>query len=167
MQSTAKFYFKAMKILDMIIGIIYCITIVGMIFGIPLIIASKRFGKASQLESDYLVEHRGGLLGWGIFSAIAFAPSVIGFIVIIVLAISANNYIKNLESGDIEKANRTFGEAVKEGTSKAWNGTKEAFGVKSELDAQCEQLTKLKQMYENGILTEEEYNLKRKSILGI
>ena len=107
------------------------------------------------------------MFGWGIFLAIVLAPSIIGLIVMLILVFMVNNYITNLEQGNVEQANKGFGETVKEGTSKAWSGFKETFGIKSKLDKEKDELEKLQKMKEDGIITEEEYEAKRKQILGL
>lgn len=171
-------YFTVAWIISLILGIIFTITIAGAILGIPLIIASTKFNSARKMNDEELVKNRGNLFGWGIFLAIVLAPSIIGLIVILIFVFMVNNYIKNLENGDMEKANKGFGETVKEGASKTlsgvkegasktWSGFKETFGIKSKLEKQKDQLAELQKMKEDGIINEEEYEAKRKQILGL
>lgn len=167
MRKLTKVYFKVAQILALIIGIIYCITLVGAIFGVPLIIAGNKFGKYYSMTDEELVYNRGSIMGWGIFLAIMLAPTIILLIVVLVLVFMVNSHIKSIEEGNVEKSNRTFGQAVSDGASSVWNGTKKTFNIKSKLEKQKDQLDKLTEMKEAGIITEEEYQAKRKQILDI
>lgn len=167
MKETSKLYFKVISIVDLVIAIILSITVVGLIIAIPLFIAYSKFNKASVMTDEELIKNRSSLFGWGIFSAIVLSPSVIGLIAIILIAVLVNNYIKDLEDGNFEKANKSFGEAVKAETSNIVNNTKEAFGIKSGVDKEKAELEKLNKLKEEGLITEEEYALKRKKILNL
>ena len=178
MKSFTKTYFTVMQIIDLILGILFCITIVGLIFGIPLCIASGKFKKANLANNEELISMRGSLMGWGIFSAIILAPTILGFFVLIVLVVLANNQILALEKGETEKANRTFGQAVSDGAKNAGNtikngakatvdGTKEVFGIQNKMDKQNEELARAKKWKDDGIISEEEYNSLKRKILGI
>ena len=192
MKNTAKTYFVVIQILDLLLGLTYCIapiiiiiaTITGRMFLLPLVPllffavpfivfaillfkASSKFAKAGRFNDKELVEKRSNLLGWGIFSAIMLAPSVIGFIVLLVFVILTNNYILNLEKQLYNEEAKPFREYAKQGVTNLVEDTKEIFGVKSEMEKQKEALTELKKWKEEGLLTEEEYNAKRKQILKI
>ena len=117
--------------------------------------------KQSRLSS-YLA-----MLTSAIIIVIVLSPTIILLIVMLILVIMVNNYIKDLEAGRIEEANKSFGQAVKDGASKTWSGTKEVFGVKSALEKQKAKLAELQQMREDGIISAEEYEAKRKQILGL
>ena len=93
MRGVTKGYFIAMRIVDLIFAILLCITIIGLIFAIPLFMAANKFREASEMDTQYLISNKGSILGWGIFSAIVLSATVIGLIVILVFAIIANNYI--------------------------------------------------------------------------
>ena len=62
---------------------------------------------------------------------------------------------------------RTFGQAIHDVTKSTIAGTKDAFGIKSEMEKQFEQIAELKKWKDLGLLNEEEYNIKRKQILGL
>lgn len=78
-----------------------------------------------------------------------------------------NNYIRDLEAGNVEKTEKGFGETLQDGVSKTWDGLKETFKGRTNLDKQKDELIKLKQLKDEGIITEEEYEAKRKQILGL
>ncbi len=167
MKQMKNIYFTTAWIISLILGILFCITVVGAIFGVPLLIAASKFNVARKMSDEELVKNRSNLFGWGIFLAIVLSPTIIGLIVLLILVIMVNNYINNLEQGNLEEANKSFGQTIKEGTSKTWTGIKEAFGVKSKLEKQKDQIAELQKMKEEGIITEEEYEAKRKQILGL
>lgn len=167
MKEASKIYFTVAWIVAMITGAIYSLTIVGLIIGIPLFIGGSKFNYARGMSDDLLVKNRSTLLGWGVFFAVVLAPTVIGTIVVLVLALLVNDYIKNLEKGNYSMANRSFGESLKEGTASAWRETKEVFSGKSDLEKERERLEELKKMKDEGVITEEEYEAKRKKILGL
>lgn len=162
-----KTYFTVAWIVSLVAAIIYSVTIIGLILGIPLFIAMSKFKAAQEMEDSQLVENRKNLLGWGIFLSIVLAPTFIGLIVILVFVLMVNNQIKNIEEGNKEKTEKSFGTTVKEGTKKAWEGLKETFSSKSDLQKEKDQLAELDKMKEEGIISEEEYNAKRKQILKI
>ena len=167
MKQMKNIYFTVAWIASLVLGIIFCLTLVGVILGIPLLIGASKFNSARKMTDEDLVKNRGNLFGWGIFLAIALSPSIIGLIIMLIFVFMVNNHIKNIESGDAEKVEKGFGETLKEGTSKTWSGIKEAFGVKSSLQKDKDKLEELQKMKEEGIITEEEYEAKRKQILGL
>ena len=173
-----KNYFTVAYFVALIFGILFALTIAGIIFAIPLFMAAKRFKKAKDMSDEELVANRGSLFGWGIFTSIMLAPTFIGFIIMLIFVILVNNQIKNIELGNTEKTEKPFEETVKEGASKtwetvvsgsktAWNDIKDAFAKKTDIEKQKEELEQLNKMKEEGIINEEEYEIKRKQILGI
>lgn len=204
MKSTTKTYFVVMQILDLLLGILLCVapaivaimSIAGtvltgfpisaiIVIYLPIIFiaifvfkASSKFKKARNYSNAELIAERKSLLGWGIFSAIMLAPSILGLVIILIFTILVNNYILDLERDEENKESETFGEVlgnsarsagnvIKDGAKATVDGTKEVFGIKSEMQKQKEQLEELKSWKDEGFLTEEEYNLKRRQILNI
>lgn len=160
-------YFIVIRILTLIVGIIACITLVGAILGIPLIIASNKFRDAQLMTDEQLVQNRGNLLGWGIFVSIVLAPTVLGMIAILVFAVLVDTYIKNIELGRPEENEKTVTQVVAEGTANAISDVKAAVTPKSNLEKQIEELKKLKEMKEEGLITDEEYETLRRKTLGL
>ena len=160
-------YFTVAWIVSMVVGIIYCVTVIGAVIGVPLLIGMGKFNEARTMTDEELVKNRGSLFGWGIFASIALAPTIIGLIVLLIFVVMVNNYIKNIEEGKTEETSKGFGQTVKEGSSKVWNGIKEVFKPKSDIEKQQEELEKLNKLKEQNLITEEEYQQKRKQILGI
>lgn len=167
MQNMKDIYFVVMQIVSLVFGIIFCITIVGAIFGIPLIIASGKFKNASTMNDYQLAQNRGSLLGWGIFVSIMLSPTIIGLILALICTFLVDNYIKNIQEGNYAKNDKPFSQAVKEGANNTVNGIKNAFSSTSELDKKATQLKKLEKMREDDLITQEEYQELRRKILGL
>lgn len=168
MRQTVNIYFNVARILSLIFGIIFCITLIGAIIGIPMIIASKRFGEASNMTDELLVANRTSILGWGIFLAIVFSPTIFGLILLLMLTFMVDNYIKNIEQGNAYKNDVSFSDAVDAGVSNVVNGVKSTFSKnKTNLDKQKEELVKLDKMKEDGLISRAEYEALRKKILGL
>ena len=153
-----KVYFAIAQIATIFVGIVCCITIIGLILGIPLLIASGRFGDAKNMNDAELINNRVSLKSWGIVVAILLSATIVGLIVMLVLVFAADNYIRNLDNNK-ENDHTSF----KEGVSTLYANTKEdlyAAKIKGELDA-------LQKLLDNGIITKKEYDAKRKQILDI
>jgi uncharacterized membrane protein len=166
MKEAVGVYFVVARIISLIIGIIACITIVGAIIGIPLIIGSNKFKEASNMTDEELVRNRGSILGWGIFTAIILSPTIIGLIILLCMTMMVDNYIKNIEQGNFAKNQQSFSETVESGVTNAVDGIKNTFS-KSDIDKQKNELLKLDKLRDEGLITSDEYDKMRKKILGI
>lgn len=165
MRNFAKTYFKIIEIVDLIFAILFAITIAGIIFAIPFYFAYKKFKAAGNMTDAQLIESKGSIMGWGIFNAIIFSPTIIFLIVELILVFMVNGFIDNLEQGKYKEAEKSFGETVKDGAKNAYEGTKDFFGIKDKNEKLAEDLSNLQTLKDNGILTEEEYNFKRQAII--
>ena len=168
MSDFSRTYFKVMDVLCLIFGILLCCTIVGAIFGIPLIIGHTKFKEASE-ETDprKLVEMKGALFGWGIFFAIVMSASIIGLVIVIICVVRVNQELEEL--GRQINSNSTFQQQNQQSTEvkNFVQETKEAFGIKSKIERQKEKLEEIAQLKDQGIITEEEYQAMRKKVLDI
>lgn len=61
-------------IIGMIVGILACITIIGLILGIPLIIGARKYLDWAKLSNEDLAKEKDNLLIWGIVFAILTFP---------------------------------------------------------------------------------------------
>lgn len=169
MKDFTKIFFSVAQIVTLILGILFSITIVGLILGVPLFIASSNYKKFGQLPDNELIQAKSSILGWNIFTSIVLAPSVLGFIVMLIFALMINNYINDLASGS-ENANKSFGDTLKDGTknviSGTVNSTKEIFNIKSNSAKLKEELEELKKLFDEGVITEEEYNQLRSNVIS-
>lgn len=62
-----KVLLKAAGIVAIIVGIFSCITIIGLLWGIPLIIGGNKFLKFAVMDDEELLLYRDSILGWSIF----------------------------------------------------------------------------------------------------
>lgn len=160
MKDFVKTYATVMYIVGLVIGIILCVTVVGAIIGIPLIIGSNKFKIAKDASTSELVEMRSSLLGWGIFYSIVVAGSIFGFICILVCSIMVNKYLSGVEDGTLQE-NISLSQFA--------NRSEETTGATQEDSAQSikDKLKEIDDLYEEGVITKEEYEAKRKKILDI
>ena len=107
MRGFVKGYFIVMFILSLLTGlgaviaslaffVTLIVPIVALPMGILMLVACSKFIKAVSMSDEKLVEKRGSLLGWGIFVAIIYCATFIGFIIMLTCAIIVNNQIKNI-----------------------------------------------------------------------
>ncbi len=159
MKDFVKTYATVMYIVGLVIGIIFCVTIVGALVGIPLIIGSNKFKIAKDASMSELVEMRSSLLGWGIFYSIVVAGSIFGFICILVCSIMVNKYLSGVEEGSMQE---TISLSQFANRSEETTATQEdsAQSIK-------DKLKEIDSLYEEGVITKEEYEAKRKKILDI
>ena len=157
MKETTKIYFQVAWIVSLVAGILYSITIVGLIVGIPLFICSSKFKSAIDMQDKELVENRKNLLGWGIFLSIVLSPTIIGLVVFLIFVLLINNHIKNIEDGRTDLTEKSLGETISSFFSSGQTNTSR---TKSELE-------ELQKMKDENLITEEEYQAKRKKILDI
>ncbi|MCI9110582.1 MAG: hypothetical protein HFH47_02070 [Bacilli bacterium] len=78
---TDKALLKAAGIISIVIGIISCLTIVGLLWGIPMIIGGYKFNEYSVLDDNQVLNHKSSILGWSIFFIFfSFVSAILGFI---------------------------------------------------------------------------------------
>ena len=178
-ENEVRSYLNIMYIVFLIIGILSVITIIGAIIGIPIIIGSNKFKELKDAPLNTIIQEKGDIFGWSIFFGIITLP--IGA-VIFIFAGMVNSFLEectknNNTQGNInyqqnntqfgvnngEVQEKTFGQTVKDFSKKTVNGVKDAFGIKDT----TQKLEELKKMYEEGIITKEEYDALRKKTLGI
>ena len=170
----------------------FFIALLELPFTILSFIASRKFKKAKRCTDEELYARKGSLLGWGIVSSIiTLAIFGMGTYVVLPLVIVNHVFLVNLEKKakqsnqqpEAEKVGvatevvveepkekvdeRTFGEKVKSGATNVVDGTKDVLGIKTPAEKLKEQLLALKSLKDEGLITEEEYEAKKKKILGI
>lgn len=158
-------------ILDMSLAGYIVFVVVGVTVticvGYCLIKCANIYKIASKMDEEYLKMNKNQIFGWGIFFSVVFAPTILFFIIALVCVIIVNNYIEGLINGD------TVSEQVKAASTKvlsdakiAWKDSKQN-AMLNDLSNVQEALRKLKEIKDNGLITEEEYQAKRKKILDI
>ncbi len=146
MKVDVKVYFNLMRIFMLIVGILLCITLIGIIFGVPMIIGSNAMGKAENYSQKQLKENNTTLLVWGvIFGACTLPAGAIA----IVFAVLTYNTINEMKSA----------ETIKDNTDDSKPSNNNIDKIKQELED-------LERMHENGVITDEEYKTLRNKILS-
>ena len=121
---------KAAGIIGIVLGIICCLFIVGLIWGIPMIIGGYKLYDYSNMPDTEVINYKSSILGWSIFFVFfSFISGILGLIYYIGLT-SSNNKIEKIEENDY-----------------------------------MVELENLKKLYDDKILTQEEYENKKKEIL--
>lgn len=67
-------FLKISGVLGVVFGIIYCITIVGIIVGVPLIIGATKFFSLAKQTDEELQNQKDTVLVWGIVFTIIIFP---------------------------------------------------------------------------------------------
>ncbi|MEG0026135.1 MAG: hypothetical protein RR847_02500 [Bacilli bacterium] len=76
-----KILLKIAGIIALIIGIICCITIIGIIIGIPIIIGATRFLNYAQLDDVAILKYKNSILIWSIiFIFVVTIAGVLGIV---------------------------------------------------------------------------------------
>lgn len=132
-----KVILKVAGIFSLVIGIICCLTIIGAIIGIPLIVGGTKFMNFSNMTDEKLNFEKSSILGWSIFFLIfTFVSGVLGLIYYFSLTETYDNITESLKP---KKDNIKY----------------------------LEELEKLKELYDKEVLTKEEYEAKKKQILDL
>ena len=119
---------KAAGIIGIVFGVLSCLTVIGLIWGIPMIIGGFKLNGYSDLSDEEIINYKNSILGWSIFFVIfSLIAGILGLI-----------YYFGL-TGDIK------------------------FGDNS--SDHMDELEKLKKLYDDGVITKEEYESKKKKIL--
>lgn len=58
---------KASGIIAIVLGVLSCLIIIGLIWGIPMIIGGYKLYDYSNLEDEEIINHKGTILCWSIF----------------------------------------------------------------------------------------------------
>lgn len=136
-------WFSAVGIISIIAGILYSITIIGLIVGIPLFIGASKFLGYSKMSDDEVLAEKSNVMVWSIVFAVVMFP--LGLIALIPAF--------NLE-GNVDRA-----------TSGAITGVKSAFEKKDPMEEKMEKIQKLYEMKEKGIIDEDDFAAAKAKIL--
>ena len=132
-----KVILKVAGIFALIVGIICCLTVIGIIIGIPLIIGGVKFMNYSNMTDEKLNSEKSSILGWSIFLLVfTFISGVLGLI-----------YYFSL--------------------TETYDDISDSFKIKKHDTKYLEELEKLKELYDKDVLTKEEYEAKKKQILDL
>lgn len=127
---------KISGIISIVIGIICCITIFGAIVGIPMIIGGAKFKDYSNLSDEELLTHKDAIIIWTI--VFLFINQISG-ILGLVFVITNNLFNTNTDSNNM---NSNFD------------------------NSKYESLERLKKLYDDKVLSKEEYEKEKEKILN-
>lgn len=100
---TDKSLLKAAGIIGIVLGILSCFTIIGIIWGIPMIIGGYTFYNYSDMEESEIINNKSTILGWSIFFIIF---SLISGILGLVYYFSLNKYEKQTQTSYLDELER-------------------------------------------------------------
>lgn len=123
-----KILLKIAGIIAIIMGILYCFLIIGMLWGIPLIIGGSNMIGYSNMSDEEVKEKKNNILGWSIFFLFF---TVIGGILGLVFYLMIDNKI---------------------------------FAPKNDY---INEIKKLDELRRQGVISDKEYEAKKKKILDI
>jgi phosphate/sulfate permease len=119
---------KISGIIACIIGVFFCITIIGMIVGVPLIVGGSTMIGYSNLSDEEVMTKKSSILGWSIFF---FFFTFIGGVLGIVFYFTMDNKVFTKKNDYIDE------------------------------------IKKLDELRKQGIISDAEYEAKKKKILDI
>ena len=106
---------KVSGIFAIVIGIICCLTIIGCIVGIPMIIGGIKFNQYSKMNDDELSKSRDSVLVWSIvFLFINQISGVLGIVAFLLDEPSIKNSlnISNNKYDELEKLKKIYDDKV-------------------------------------------------------
>lgn len=124
---------KIAGIISLVLGIICCLTIVGAIVGVPLIIGGNKIKDMANLSDQELLQQKDTILIWMV---VFLVFNQISGILLLIFYIDMDGSI-----------------------SKSFNGSKNS-------DDKYDELEKLKKLYDDKVLTKEEFETEKEKILN-
>jgi len=101
---------KVAGIISIVVGIICCLTILGAIFGIPLIIGGSKINKISKLSDNEILNEKDTILVWAI---VFIFLNFISGILCILYYLSITNENNNGKYQQLEKLKKLYDEKEK------------------------------------------------------
>jgi len=131
-------WFMASKIIGLVFGILFCITIIGAIAGVPLIIGALFFGKCQNMTNEDVLANRNTIMVWGIiFTIIMFPLGAIALVPMFNLEGQIDNFAGNTQH---PKTDDSYDEKIRK-------------------------VEKLHKMKADGLITEGEFEAAKEEIL--
>ena len=140
---------KISGIIAIVVGVLACLTLVGAIVGVPLIIGGAKIKEYSDYTDEQIIVIKDKILIWAI--VFLFFCQLSGILLLIFYIDSIGKYEKwlgiNTNTNDMNYNNNTNN----------MNATN---------NAKYEELEKVKKLYDEKILTKEEYEKEKSRILN-
>ena len=102
---------KVSGIVAMVCGGLCCLTIIGAIIGIPLLIGGSRMIDFSKMEDSQLEKYKTHLLVWSIiFLIFALPAGILGIIYYVGMYFDINDLVKDNYINELEKLKKLYDE---------------------------------------------------------
>ena len=140
---------KISGIIAIVVGVLVCLTLVGAIVGVPLIIGGAKIKEYSDYTDEQIIVIKDKILIWAI--VFLFFCQLSGILLLIFYIDSIGKYEKglgiNTNTNDMNYNNNTN-------------------NMNTTNNAKYEELEKVKKLYDEKILTKEEYEKEKSRILN-
>ncbi len=133
---------KISGIIAIIFGILACLTLVGAIVGVPLIIGGAKMKEYADYTDEQIVANKDKILIWTI--VFLFFCQISGILLLIFYIDSIGKYEKGITGDNMNYQSN----------------------MNTNNNAKYEELEKVKKLYDEKILTKEEYEKEKERILN-
>ena len=133
---------KISGIIAIVFGVLACLTLVGAIVGVPLIIGGAKMKEYADYTDEQIIANKDKILIWTI--VFLFFCQISGILLLIFYIDSIGKYEKGI-TGDNMNYQRN---------------------MNTNSNAKYEELEKVKKLYDEKILTKEEYEKEKERILN-
>ena len=133
---------KISGIIAIVFGILACLTLVGAIVGVPLIIGGAKMKEYADYTDEQIVANKDKILIWTI--VFLFFCQISGILLLIFYIDSIGKYEKGITGDNMNYQSN----------------------MNTNNNAKYEELEKVKKLYDEKILTKEEYEKEKKRILN-
>lgn len=140
---------KISGIIAIVVGVLACLTLIGAIVGVPLIIGGAKIKEYSDYTDEQILVIKDKILIWAI--VFLFFCQLSGILLLIFYIDSIGNYEKGL--------------GINANTNNM-NYNNNTNNMNATNNAKYEELEKVKKLYDEKILTKEEYEKEKSRILN-
>lgn len=133
---------KISGIIAIVFGILACLTLVGAIVGVPLIIGGAKMKEYADYTDEQIIANKDKILIWTI--AFLFFCQISGILLLIFYIDSIGKYEKGITGDNMNYQSN----------------------MNTNNNAKYEELEKVKKLYDEKILTKEEYEKEKERILN-
>ena len=108
---------KISGIIAIVLGILLCLTIIGIIVGIPMIIGGSKLNEYSKMDDNEFNNNKESLLIWSIVFLFLSVPSgILGLVGYFLFEAKRSDYLKNFKSNkkydELERIKKLYDDKV-------------------------------------------------------
>lgn len=133
---------KISGIIAIVFGVLACLTLVGAIVGVPLIIGGAKMKEYADYTDEQIIANKDKILIWTI--VLLFFCQISGILLLIFYIDSIGKYEKGITGDNMNYQSN----------------------MNTNSNAKYEELEKVKKLYDEKILTKEEYEKEKERILN-